>query len=144
MYNFCDQNSKMNTNSASADATNPPDFCRRLDAKKLEWICPLSSSPPLLLMPSTLKPRPRSTCFPSPLPGSPSEGLGLSAMQGARSCCPIKDCDCCQQSTQSTLLGLQVPPTTQNVVGGQWLESSTDQWIEVHNPATNQVGGMEM
>ena len=37
------------------------------------------------------------------------------------------------------ILGLQVPPTTQNVVGGQWLESSTDQWIDVHNPATNQV-----
>merc|ERR1711872_385939 len=35
--------------------------------------------------------------------------------------------------------GGKVPPTTQNVVGGQWLESSTDQWIEVHNPATNQV-----
>merc|ERR1719278_1512778 len=62
-------------------------------------------------MPSTLKPRPRSTCFPSPLPGSPSEGLGLSAMQGAR----------CRQ-----------PPR-------MWLEGSTEQWIEVHNPATNQV-----
>jgi len=35
--------------------------------------------------------------------------------------------------------GGKVPPTTQNVVGGQWLESSTDQWIDVHNPATNQV-----
>merc|ERR1712168_1798117 len=38
-----------------------------------------------------------------------------------------------------TWAGGKVPPTTQNVVGGQWLESSTDQWIEVHNPATNQV-----
>ena len=41
------------------------------------------------------------------------------------------------------IVGFQVPPTTQNVVGGQWLESSTEQWIEVHNPATNQVGGLE-
>ena len=41
------------------------------------------------------------------------------------------------------IVGFQVPPTTQNVVGGQWLESSTEQWIDVHNPATNQVGGLE-
>ena len=39
----------------------------------------------------------------------------------------------------AAIVCFQVPPTTQNVVGGQWLESSTDQWIDVHNPATNQV-----
>jgi malonate-semialdehyde dehydrogenase (acetylating)/methylmalonate-semialdehyde dehydrogenase len=35
--------------------------------------------------------------------------------------------------------GGKVPPTTQNVVGGQWVESKTDRWIDVHNPATNEV-----
>jgi hypothetical protein len=35
--------------------------------------------------------------------------------------------------------GCRVPPTTQNVIHGQWLESSTDRWIDVHNPATNEV-----
>ena len=35
--------------------------------------------------------------------------------------------------------GGKVPPTTQNVINGQWLESSTDRWIDVHNPATNKV-----
>jgi len=35
--------------------------------------------------------------------------------------------------------GGRVPPTTQMVVGGQWLESAADTWIDVHNPATNQV-----
>jgi len=35
--------------------------------------------------------------------------------------------------------GGKVPPTTQNVINGQWMESSTDRWIDVHNPATNKV-----
>jgi len=35
--------------------------------------------------------------------------------------------------------GGRIPPTTPNVIGGQWVESSTDRWIDVHNPATNQV-----
>ena len=36
--------------------------------------------------------------------------------------------------------GGKIPQTTQNVINGQWVESSTDRWIDVHNPATNQVG----
>jgi len=35
--------------------------------------------------------------------------------------------------------GGKIPSTTQNVINGQWLESSTERWIDVHNPATNQV-----
>jgi len=35
--------------------------------------------------------------------------------------------------------GGRVPPTTQNVINGQWVESSTSHWIDVHNPATNEV-----
>jgi len=35
--------------------------------------------------------------------------------------------------------GCRVPSTTQNVIGGQWVESSTEKWIDVCNPATNQV-----
>ena len=35
--------------------------------------------------------------------------------------------------------GGKIPATTQNVINGQWVESSTDRWIDVHNPATNQV-----
>jgi len=35
--------------------------------------------------------------------------------------------------------GGRVPPTTQNVIGGAWQESTTDRWIDVHNPATNEV-----
>ena len=35
--------------------------------------------------------------------------------------------------------GGRVPPTTQNVIGGEWQESKTDRWIDVHNPATNEV-----
>jgi hypothetical protein len=35
--------------------------------------------------------------------------------------------------------GCRVPPTTQNVINGQWVESSTSKWIDVHNPATNEV-----
>ena len=35
--------------------------------------------------------------------------------------------------------GGNIPGTTQNIINGQWLESQTDRWIEVHNPATNQV-----
>jgi len=35
--------------------------------------------------------------------------------------------------------GGKIPQTTQNVINGQWTESSTDRWIDVHNPATNQV-----
>ena len=36
--------------------------------------------------------------------------------------------------------GGKIPQTTQNVINGQWVESGTDRWIDVHNPATNQVG----
>ena len=134
-----------------------------------------------LLQIGTFQASPQSRCFPYPLPGNlPLEALALSAMQGARSSCPIDwvDCNCCPidakllpnwcpivalllrswcpivahlvpnccpinwEGVDCYCWDLQVPPTTQNVVGGQWLESSTDQWIEVHNPATNQVGGM--
>jgi len=35
--------------------------------------------------------------------------------------------------------GGRVPPTVQNVINGQWVESSTDRWIDVPNPATNKV-----
>jgi len=35
--------------------------------------------------------------------------------------------------------GGKIPPTTQNIINGQWVESTTDRWIDVHNPATNQV-----
>lgn len=35
--------------------------------------------------------------------------------------------------------GGRVPPTTQNVINGQWTESSTDRWIDVNNPATNKL-----
>ena len=35
--------------------------------------------------------------------------------------------------------GAKVPAKTQNIINGQWVESSTDRWIDVHNPATNEV-----
>jgi len=35
--------------------------------------------------------------------------------------------------------GPKIPATTQNVINGVWEESSTDRWIDVHNPATNTV-----
>ena len=35
--------------------------------------------------------------------------------------------------------GGNIPATTQNIISGQWVESQTDRWIDVHNPATNQV-----
>ena len=35
--------------------------------------------------------------------------------------------------------GGNIPATTQNIINGQWVESKTDRWIDVHNPATNQV-----
>ena len=35
--------------------------------------------------------------------------------------------------------GARVPAKTQNIINGQWVESSTDRWIDVHNPATNEV-----
>ena len=35
--------------------------------------------------------------------------------------------------------GARVPAKTQNIINGQWVESKTDRWIDVHNPATNQV-----
>jgi len=35
--------------------------------------------------------------------------------------------------------GGHVPQTTQNVINGEFTESTTDRWIDVHNPATNQV-----
>jgi len=35
--------------------------------------------------------------------------------------------------------GTKVPPTTQNVINGVWEESSTDRWVDVLNPATNQL-----
>lgn len=33
----------------------------------------------------------------------------------------------------------RVPATVQNVINGQWVESAADKWIDVPNPATNQV-----
>merc|ERR1712032_490740 len=36
-------------------------------------------------------------------------------------------------------MGTKVPPTTQNVINGVWEESSTDRWVDVLNPATNQL-----
>jgi len=35
--------------------------------------------------------------------------------------------------------GGRVPATTANVINGQFLDSQTDRWIDVHNPATNEV-----
>ena len=35
--------------------------------------------------------------------------------------------------------GGRVPPTVQNVISGQWVESSADRWIDVPNPATNET-----
>jgi len=55
------------------------------------------------------------------------------------------------KSTSSTKSGLnslvrslsyaggRVPATTANVINGQFLESKADRWIDVHNPATNEV-----
>merc|ERR1712038_1432122 len=35
--------------------------------------------------------------------------------------------------------GGKIPQTTQNIINGQWVDSKADRWIDVHNPATNQV-----
>jgi len=35
--------------------------------------------------------------------------------------------------------GGRVPARTQNIIDGKWVESNTDRWIDVHNPATNEV-----
>ena len=35
--------------------------------------------------------------------------------------------------------GGKVPAKTQNIIGGEWCQSSTDKWIDVHNPATNSL-----
>jgi len=35
--------------------------------------------------------------------------------------------------------GGKIPQKTQNVIGGKFLDSSTDKWVDVHNPATNEV-----
>ena len=35
--------------------------------------------------------------------------------------------------------GGNIPAKTQNVIGNQFLDSTTDKWVDVHNPATNQV-----
>merc|ERR1712227_221936 len=35
--------------------------------------------------------------------------------------------------------GGKIPAKTQNVIGGKFLDSSTDKWVPVHNPATNEV-----
>merc|ERR1712172_315080 len=35
--------------------------------------------------------------------------------------------------------GGNIPAKTQNVISNQFLDSTTDKWIDVHNPATNQV-----
>ena len=35
--------------------------------------------------------------------------------------------------------GNKIPAQTQNVINGQFTDSKTDRWIDVHNPATNQV-----
>ena len=35
--------------------------------------------------------------------------------------------------------GGKVPAKTQNIIGGEWCQSSTEKWIDVHNPATNSL-----
>jgi len=35
--------------------------------------------------------------------------------------------------------GGNIPAKTQNVIGNKFLDSATDKWIDVHNPATNEV-----
>ena len=35
--------------------------------------------------------------------------------------------------------GNKIPAKTQNVIDGKFLDSSTSQWVDVHNPATNDV-----
>ena len=35
--------------------------------------------------------------------------------------------------------GGNLPAKTQNVIGNKFLDSNTDRWIDVHNPATNEV-----
>ena len=35
--------------------------------------------------------------------------------------------------------GGKIPAKTQNVIGGKFLDSTTSKWVEVHNPATNEL-----
>merc|ERR1711988_1542750 len=35
--------------------------------------------------------------------------------------------------------GCRIPSETQNVINGKWVDSKTDRWIDVHDPATNKV-----
>uniref|UniRef100_A0A0U2T7U0 Probable methylmalonate-semialdehyde/malonate-semialdehyde dehydrogenase [acylating], mitochondrial n=1 Tax=Pseudodiaptomus poplesia TaxID=213370 RepID=A0A0U2T7U0_9MAXI len=50
-------------------------------------------------------------------------------------CCGLRACG----ARSLSYVGGRVPPTTQNVINGEWRESSADKWIDVHNPATNDV-----
>ena len=35
--------------------------------------------------------------------------------------------------------GGKVPARTQNIIGGSWVQSSSEKWIDVLNPATNSL-----
>ena len=56
----------------------------------------------------------------------------LETMLGLR-----RSCRTCSRSL--SYAGGKVPARTQNIIGGAWCQSSTDKWIDVHNPATNTV-----
>merc|ERR1711963_373176 len=43
------------------------------------------------------------------------------------------------QSRFLSYAGGKIPAKTQNVINGKFLDSSTSQWVDVHNPATNEV-----
>ena len=43
------------------------------------------------------------------------------------------------QSRFLSFAGNKIPAKTQNVIDGKFLDSSTSQWVDVHNPATNDV-----
>lgn len=43
------------------------------------------------------------------------------------------------QSRFLSFVGNKIPAKTQNVIDGKFLDSSTSNWVDVHNPATNEV-----
>merc|ERR1711963_987022 len=43
------------------------------------------------------------------------------------------------QSRFLSYAGGKIPAKTQNVIDGKFLDSSTSKWVDVHNPATNEV-----
>jgi len=48
-------------------------------------------------------------------------------------------CGAATRALSANYAGGRVPATTANVINGHFLESSADRWIDVHNPATNDV-----